>query len=85
MALTQTLNDTYTLNKNKLVESNCVAITFLVKSTSNDALINGILVAAGDQLKVDQSFGYIDSTWYDVVFQSGAGSNELIVSRILIK
>jgi len=84
MELTSTINDSFTLSIAKRVESNCLAIDFINKTTSNPVAINGVIIAAGDQFKVTQLSGFIDTTKYDIVFQGGAGTNELIVSRILI-
>lgn len=85
MELIKTITETYTIAKSERVESNCLAILFFIPSTSNRATINGVPVAAGDSLQIEQSYGYIDTTWYDVVFSAGAGANELVVSRVLIR
>jgi hypothetical protein len=84
MELTKTINEAYTFGKARQIESNCIAITFINKSTSNTAMINGIQIAAGEQYKVDQQSGFLDTTIYDVIFLAGAGVNEIAVSRILI-
>lgn len=84
MELRSTINDSYTIAIGKRVESNCLSINFLNKTTSNPVSINGVIIAAGEQFRVTQTSGFIDTTTYDVVFQSGAGTNELVVSRILV-
>ena len=84
MELRSTINDSYTIAIGKRVDSNCLSIDFINKTTSNPVSINGIIIAAGDQFRVTQISGFIDTTTYDVVFQAGAGVNELVVSRILI-
>jgi len=84
MHLIKTQNQVTTIGRGMPIESNCIAITFLNKTTSNSVLINGILVIAGEQYKVEQSSGYFDTTKYDVMFLSGLGVNELVISKIVI-
>lgn len=84
MELRSTINDSYTIAIGKRVDSNCLSINFLNKTTSNPVAINGVIIAAGEQFKVTQTSGFIDTTTYDLVFQAGAGVNEVVISRILI-
>ena len=84
MELIKTINEVYTFGRGQRIESNCIAITFINKSTSNTAMINGVQIAAGEQYKVDQQSGFLDTTIYDVIFLAGAGVNEIAVTRIII-
>jgi hypothetical protein len=84
MHLIKTQNQVTTIGRGMAIESNCIAITFLNKTTSNSVVVNGVLVIAGEQYKVEQSSGYFDTTKYDVIFLSGLGVNELVISKIVI-
>jgi hypothetical protein len=84
MELRSTINDSYTIAIGKRVESNCLSINFLNKTTSNPVAINGVIIAAGEQFRVTQTSGFIDTTTYDIQFQAGAGVNEVVISRILV-
>jgi hypothetical protein len=84
MELRSTISDSYTIAIGKRVDSNCLSINFLNKTTSNPVAINGVIIAAGEQYRITQTSGFIDTTTYDIVFQAGAGVNEVVISRILI-
>lgn len=84
MELRSTINDSYTIAIGKRVDSNCLSINFLNKTTSNPVSINGVIIAAGEQFRVTQTSGFIDTTTYTIQFQAGAGVNEVVISRILI-
>lgn len=62
----------------------CFAINFFRPLTStNPVSVNGIPLEAGQNLSIRQNVGDIDTTFYEVVFSSGGGNNELYVTRIL--
>lgn len=84
MELRSTKSDSYTIATGKRVDSNCLSINFLNKTTSNPVAINGVIIAAGEQYRVTQTSGFIDTTTYDIIFQARAGVNEVVISRILI-
>ncbi len=61
----------------------CYAITFFRPSTSNPVSVNGIALEAGQSLSIKQNVGDEDYTTYEIVFYTGAASNEMYVSRVL--
>ncbi len=61
----------------------CYAITFFRPTTSNPVNVSGFNIEAGQSLSIQQNVGDEDHTMYDIVFYSGASTNELFVTRIL--
>ena len=72
------------VGKNSMVTSDCIAIAFFRPLTSNAVSINGIPIEAGQTLSINQNVGDFDVTQYQVMFTSGASTNELYVVRTLI-
>jgi uncharacterized protein YfaP (DUF2135 family) len=61
----------------------CFAITFIRPTGSNPVMVNGYLLADGQSLQIQQNVGDTDQSTYDVVFYSGAGSNDLTIIKIM--
>jgi len=66
----------------QVMAEGCFAISFFRPSTSNPVSVNGIALEAGQTLSVKQNVGDEDHTTYEIVFYTGAASNELYVSRV---
>jgi hypothetical protein len=62
----------------------CYAIAFFRPSTSNPVSVNGVPIEAGQTLSIEQNVGDEDWSRYDVVFYSGAATNELYVLRTVV-
>jgi uncharacterized protein YfaP (DUF2135 family) len=61
----------------------CFAITFIRPTGSNPVMVNGYLLADGQSLQIQQNVGDTDQSTYDVVFYSGAGTNDLTIIKIM--
>lgn len=83
--LIPTVTVTENLGESKIVQSNCIAIEFLVPLTGNSIQVNGVPVAAGSSRRISMSEGFLDTTQYNIVIQSGAGVDECYVSRTVVK
>jgi hypothetical protein len=46
-------------------------------------MVNGYLLADGQSLQIQQNVGDTDQSSYDVVFYTGAGTNDLTVIKIM--
>lgn len=76
---------TFFVGKNTMVTSDCIAIAFFrPTASSNDVMVNGVPIEAGQTLAVSQVDGNIDRTQYEVVFTNIGNTNELYVIRTLI-
>jgi hypothetical protein len=71
------------IGDNKMQESNCIAIAFNRATGSNPVSVNGYPLESGQTLRIEQNVGDIDRTQYNVVFSSGAGTNECYCFRTL--
>lgn len=71
------------VGENKMVTSDCLAITFKRPTGSNAVSVNGYPLAEGEALEIAQSQNNIDRTQYNIKF-SGAGSDQLWVFRTLV-
>jgi len=65
------------------ITSYCVGITFQVPSTGNPCRVNGYSIPAGGSLEITQSTNNIDVSKYRLVFESGSGTNEVNVIRLV--
>ena len=61
----------------------CYAITFIRPTGSNPVMVNGYLLTEGQALQIQQNVGDTDQSTYDVVFYSGAGTNDLTIIKIM--
>jgi len=61
----------------------CYAITFIRPTGANPVMVNGYLLSDGQALQIQQNVGDEDRSTYDIVFYSGAGSNDLTVIKIM--
>jgi hypothetical protein len=83
MEFIKTKNEVYVIGRGQRVESNCFSICFINAVASNTVTINGVTLLAGEQYKVSQPTGCVDTTWYDMAFSAGAGVDQVTVSRIM--
>jgi hypothetical protein len=80
----KTTTETLYVGKSQVVTGDgCFGIAFFRPTTSNPVLVSGVPVEAGQTLSISQNVGDTDHSKYDVVFQSGAATNELYVMRII--
>jgi hypothetical protein len=61
----------------------CMAISFFRPTTSNPVFVSGFPLEPGQTLSIGQNVGDADHSKYDIVFYSGAATNELTVTRIM--
>jgi hypothetical protein len=70
--------------KSQVVEGQgCYAISFFRPTTSNPVRVDGIPIEAGQTFSIGQNVGDADHSAYEIVFTSGANTNELYVTRIM--
>ena len=67
----------------QIAAEGCYAISFFRPSTSNPVQINGIPLEAGQTLSIKQNVGDEDWSVYEIVFYSGASTNEMYVTKIM--
>lgn len=80
----KTTTQVLTYSKSQDIEADgCFAITFTRITGSNPVKINGFPLTDGGSFSVRQNVGDQDYTTYNMVFFSGAGANECIVSKIM--
>jgi len=82
MARTTTENIYYGRSQ-QITADGCYAISFFRPSTSNPVNVAGIPLEAGQTLSIKQNVGDEDRSTYDIVFYSGAGSNDLTIIKIM--
>jgi hypothetical protein len=70
--------------KSQVIEGQgAFAISFFRPTTSNAVRVNGIPIEAGQTFSIGQNVGDADFSQYEIVFTSGANTNELYVTRIM--
>lgn len=82
----KTKTNTEYITDSKRIQSDCIAITFFRpdSATTNPVKVNGVPVEQGKTIEISQPHGCLDTTEYDILFDSGGGgSNELYVIKIL--
>ena len=77
------INETQYVGENKMVTSDCFAITFKRVLGSNPVSVNGYPLADGESLQFEQTENHLDRTQYNVVFGTGGSGNELYVFRTI--
>lgn len=70
---------------NKMIKSDCFAITFKNETGGNVININGSLLQPSESLEITQLTGNIDRTQYNVIFNTGTGANLLTVTKTVPK
>jgi hypothetical protein len=66
------------------IESYCFSIAFFRPNNANaNVAVNGIPIAAGQTLTINQNIGDMDTSRYEIVFTAGANPNELFVIKVL--
>ena len=80
----RTSTQTNFYGKSQSIESYCFAISFTRPIGLNDDVqINGIPLAAGQTLSINQNVGDLDTSRYEIRFSGGANPRELWVTRVL--
>jgi hypothetical protein len=79
----ESITDFENISSTKMVQSNCMSITFINKGTST-VTVNGLILAVNETIEVAQPNSFIDRTQYQVSFAAG-GANNCLVIRILPK
>lgn len=77
------INETQYVGENKMITSDCFAITFKRVLGSNPVSVNGYPLADGESLQFEQTENHLDRTQYNVVFGTGGSGNELYVFRTI--
>lgn len=77
------INETQYVGENKMITSDCFAITFKRVTGSNPVSVNGYPLADGESLQFEQTENHLDRTQYNVVFGTGGTGNELYVFRTI--
>ena len=79
----ESITDFENISSTKMVQSNCMSISFINKGTST-VTINGLELTANETIEVSQPNSFIDRTQYQLSFAAG-GANNVLVIRILPK
>jgi len=80
----RTTTESLYIGKSQVIEGGgCYAIAFFRPTTSNPVWVNGIPIEAGQTLSISQNVGDEDHSRYDVVFRTGAATDELYVTKIM--
>ena len=80
----ESITDFQNISYTKMVQSNCMAITFINKG-SNTVNINGLKLVELESLSVSQVESFIDRTQYQVSFDNDGSESNLLVIRTLPK
>lgn len=84
----ESITDFQTVTNNKIVQSNCMSITFINRSNST-VIINGLVLppnlGRNETLEIRQPDGFIDRTQYDISFLSDGPTKDCSIIRILPK
>ena len=80
----KTTTQTIYVAKSQVVEGQgCYAISFFRPTTSNPVRIEGVPIEAGQTFSIGQNVGDADFSKYEIVFTTGANTNELYITRIM--
>ena len=79
----ESITDFENISSTKMVQSNCMSISFINKGTST-VTINGLELTANETIEVSQPNTFIDRTQYQLSFAAGGTKNCLVI-RILPK
>lgn len=79
----ESITDFQNISSTKMVQSNCMSITFINKGDTT-VTVNGLILAVSESIEIAQPNNFIDRSQYQVSFGEGAVKN-LLVIRILPK
>ena len=80
----KTTTEVLYIGKSQIVTGDgCLAIAFFRPTASNPVIVSGFPIEAGQTLSIGQNVGDTDHSKYNIVFQSGASTNELYVTKIM--
>ena len=80
----ESITDFHNISTPQMVQSNCMSITFINKG-SNTVNVNGLKLTANETIEVAQPNTFIDSTQYQISFDSDGSTSNCLVIRILPK
>ena len=80
----ESITDFQNISYTKMVQSNCMSITFVNKGT-NTVNINGLKLATSEAIEVAQPNAFIDRTQYQLSFDNDGAESNCLVIRILPK
>jgi len=80
----ESITDFQNISYTKMVQSNCMSISFVNKGT-NSVNINGLKLAANETIEVSQPNAFIDRTQYQLSFDNDGAESNCLVIRILPK
>jgi len=80
----ESITDFANISSSKMVQSNCMSISFINKG-SNTVNVNGLKLAANDTIEIAQPNTFIDRTQYQVSFDADGTTSNCLVIRILPK
>ena len=77
------VNETQYVGENKMIFSDCFAITFKRIIGSDPVSVNGFPIGDGESLQFEQTENHLDRTQYNVVFGTGGTGPNLFVFRTI--
>jgi hypothetical protein len=81
----ESITDFENVCNSKMVQSNCMSITFINKGTSV-VNVNGLKLAIDETIEIAQPNAFIDRSQYQISFDAGLGLlDNCLVLRILPK
>jgi len=80
----ETITDFDNIAKPKMMQSNCIAISFINKG-SNTVNINNLKLAENESVDISQNTQCIDRSQYQISFDGDGTTSNLVVIRILPK
>lgn len=81
--MNKTFTDFQYIGSNDNIESYCISIAFFRPTGSNQVFVNGLPLAEGQTLTINQNVGDLDHSKYSIVFVNTGFTNELHVVRVL--
>jgi aerobic-type carbon monoxide dehydrogenase small subunit (CoxS/CutS family) len=80
----ESITDFDNVSTSKMVQSNCMSITFINKGDTV-VTVNSLELAVNEKIEIVQLSAFIDRTQYQVSFASGGVNNNCVVIRTLPK
>lgn len=78
---TELITNTYA--KSTGIDSDCISIMFHRPANSRAFSVNGIPVPDGETLTISQNKGDLDTTKYQILFESGVAAAQCVVAKIV--
>jgi|AntAceMinimDraft_13_1070369.scaffolds.fasta_scaffold180892_1 Tfp pilus assembly protein PilW len=80
----ESITDFTNVSDSKMVQSNCISISFINKG-SNTVNVNNLKLAENESLNISQPGDYLDRSQYQVSFDGDGTASDLVIIRILPK